>query len=58
MVLIFDENPICRTSEVKTFYNITHNGHENCCNRFVDDIFIKKPNQIIIEQMFQMEERL
>ena len=49
MVLIFDENFICRTSEVKKFYNFIYNGHENCCNHFIDDKFIRKLNQVITE---------
>ena len=49
MILIFDENLICRTSEVEKFYNITPKGHQNCCNHFIDDKFIKKLNQVITE---------
>ena len=49
MILIFDKNPTCRTSEIKKFYNITSKGHQNCCNHFIDDKFIKKLNQVITE---------
>ena len=51
---IFNKSFICRTLEVKKFYNITHNRHENCYNRFVDYRFIKKLKQIIIEPLIEM----